>query len=380
MSEAAISFSPDGTAGIDKHDAIAMPWNNVLQITTASQGVNFTINGLPSLNQNYSLPLTIKSVKTSSFVISAKNLQNILSGACITLHDKYGVMADQDLRGGNATVTINDTETVARFVLNITVNPLTITTNTKQASCTNKSDGLITAVGTDAGPWNYIWKDASGSVLKTDLNKSTADSLSGLNNGVYSVEVSTVGACNSAVQTFTLTAPALPVAAFTAPAQVNIGDNVNFVNASTGATNYIWYFGTGDISSLQTPNYVYNTPGTYSVVLDAISAPCNDTVKTTQVIVVDASTSIKQMNSGSGNIILSQDGTGNYLQFDYSSQTKVNIIVYNVLGQVLLNNAAITVVNDKVYLHVSEYKNQVLYVTITNLSTNQQITKRFVNE
>ena len=379
-SEAVISFNPNATIGVSPYDSRAMTWNGVVQISTIIAGGNYVINTLPGLTQNYAIPVKILSGTTMQYAISTANLASLPSGPCLILHDNYGVMPDQNLRAGTFSVTINDTETVARFVLNITVLPLSITTNARQASCPTTTDGLITAVGNDAGPWNYTWKNAGGTVIKTSLNKATADSLTGLNNGIYSVDVSTIGTCNNATQTFTITAPAAPTSVFTAPATVNIGTNVNFINNSTNATNYVWYFGDGNISSQQTPSYTYNNAGTYTITLDAIIASCNDTVKSSQVIQVDASTTgIKQI-SGSGDITLSRDGSGNYLQFDYGNPTKVNITVYNILGQNLLNNVGITVINDRIYLNVNGSENQVLYVTITNLNNNQQTTKKFVND
>ncbi|MFI5142246.1 MAG: PKD domain-containing protein, partial [Bacteroidia bacterium] len=367
--EAAVYFNPNSTTGLDGYDAIAFPWNGALQITTISQANSFVINSMPALTQNYSIPVKILSGTTAQYTISTKNLQNLPAGACVKLHDKYGVMPDQDLRGGAFSVTINDTEKVARFVLNITISPLAITTNAVNASCHVTNNGLITAVGNDTGPWNYIWKNASGTVVKTSLNKSTADTLTGLNSGVYSVDVATVGTCNSATQTFTLVAPAATTSSFTASTQVNVGDNVNLANTSTNATNYIWSFGNGDISSAQIPTYVYNNAGTYTITLQAINANCNDTVTSKQVIMVNATTSIKQANTGDGNIYVSRDASGNYIQFDYTNQTKVSITAYNVLGQAVLNNAELNVVNDKIYINVADNKNQVLYVTITNLIT-----------
>lgn len=379
MSETAISFNPNATLGLDNHDGVARPWNNALQITTGSLGTYYSINGLPGFSQNYSLPVRILSKTTTQYTVSAKNLQKIPLGPCLVLHDNYGVMPDQDLRGGAFTVTINDTETVARFVLNITTTPLTITTNAVNASCHAKNDGLITAVGNDAGPWNYIWKNASGTIVKTSLNKATADTLNGLNSGVYNVEVATVGACSSTTQSYTVVAPAGAASAFTASPQVNAGDNVVLTNNSVNATNYIWDFGNGDISSMQTPVYVYNNAGTYTITLQAINANCNDTAASTQVVIVDATTGIKQANKGDGDINISKDASGNYIQFDYTNQTKVNITVYNVLGQAVLNNGELSVVNDKIYINIADDKNQVLYVTITNLNTNKQTTKKFVN-
>ena len=381
MNEAVVRFDPNATTGFDgNYDLLdqAPGTPGWIQISSSSLGLAYAVNALPDLTKNYSIPVTITTGTTNTYQFLATDLQNIPTGACIKLHDKY-TNTDYDLRQSPFNLTINDTETVSRFVLNVTVSPLVISTNAKQASCNNLNDGLITAVGTNAGPWNFTWKNAGGTVIKTSLSKSVPDSLTGLNSGVYSVDVTTVGSCDIATQSFTLTAPAAPVAAFNAPAQVNIGSNVNLTNNSTGATNYIWNFGNGDISSLQIPSYAYNMPGTYTITMDAINANCNDTTKTTQSIKVEATTGIKQV-SGSGDITLSTDASGNYIQFNYTNQTQVNITVYNVLGQVLLNNASLHVVNDKIYLNVTNDKNQVLYVTITNVTTNQQVTKKFVND
>ena len=383
MNEAVVRFDPNATTGYDGDydlydQAPGTPgW---IQISTSSLGQAYSVNSLPDLTQNYSIPVTITSGTTNSYQFTATDLQNIPSGACLKLHDKY-TGTDYDLhQNPSFNLTINDTETVARFVLNVTVAPLTITTNAKQASCNNSTDGLITAVGTNSGPWNYTWRNASGTIIKTSLNKATTDSLAGLNNGVYSVDVTTVGSCDNATQTFTITAPAAPVSLFTAPTQANIGSSISLTNNSSGASNYIWNFGNGDISSLQTPTYAYNMPGLYKITLSAINASCNDTTKSTQTIQIDATTGIKQANSGNGDITISRDASGNYLQFDYTNQTYVSITVYNVLGQVLLNNASLHVVNDKIYLNINDNTNQVLYVTITNLNTNQQTTKKFVND
>lgn len=71
-----------------------------------------------------------------------------------------------------------------------------------------------------------------------------------------------------------------PYASFSAS---NVGGcgplTVNFSNLTTGAVQYLWYFGDGNTSSLQAPVYTYNVPGIYTVSLVAISAAgCRDSV------------------------------------------------------------------------------------------------------
>jgi PKD repeat protein len=378
---AAIAFNANASDTTDGYDARALAYNNLLQISsssTAAKNKDYAINCMPDLTQNYSIPVKILSGTTGQYLITPTNLQDMLLGACLNLHDNY-TGTDYNIRNGAFSVTINDTETVARFVLQVTVSQLPITANAIQASCANKADGLITVKGNNAGPWDYIWKDANGAVVKTSLNKASADSLTNLNSGVFTVEVNTVGSCDAAVQTFTFTSPVLE-SVFAAPTQVTAGTAVTFTNTSTNATNYTWQFGDGNTASQQTPSYTYNNAGTYSVTLYAINTACNDTSVSTQVVEVSAAvtTGIKSI-AGNDNIFLSRDVTGNYLQFNYTTQTKVNITVYNVLGQTLLNNAGLNVVNDKIYLNINDSKNQVLYVTVTDLNSNTQTTKKFVN-
>ena len=117
-SEAAISFNPNGTLGFDVYDAPAITWNYLLQISTQSMGKNYTINGLPALTQNYTIPVQILSGTTTQYALTPTYLNNIASGVCLNLHDNY-TGTDYDLRAGAINLTINDTETVPRFVLTI---------------------------------------------------------------------------------------------------------------------------------------------------------------------------------------------------------------------------------------------------------------------
>jgi len=51
------------------------------------------------------------------------------------------------------------------------------------------------------------------------------------------------------------------------------GTTVNFTDLSTNTpTSWSWNFGDGGVSTSQNPSYVYNTPGTYTVVLNATNA------------------------------------------------------------------------------------------------------------
>ena len=73
-------------------------------------------------------------------------------------------------------------------------------------------------------------------------------------------------------------------------ALTNVPLNVTFTNASTNATSYSWVFGDGNTSTAVNPTDIYNTSGSYTVVLTANNGACSDTA--TAIIVINDNTSI----------------------------------------------------------------------------------------
>ena len=60
---------------------------------------------------------------------------------------------------------------------------------------------------------------------------------------------------------------------------------VQFQNASSGATNYLWNFGDGSTSTLQNPNHIYTTVGNYQVTLTVTDASgCSNTKTLTNAL------------------------------------------------------------------------------------------------
>ncbi len=123
-----------------------------------------------------------------------------------------------------------------------------------------------------------------------------------------------------------------PVADFTAsPISGNNPLNVVFTDLSTGnITSWAWDFNNDGIvdSNLQNPNYVYNTPGTYTVNLTVNGPAGNENlIKTGYIVVNSASvpvlTSSRIVNYGAGAVyyvlivrIVNPDGGVEYKQFE----------------------------------------------------------------
>ena len=87
--------------------------------------------------------------------------------------------------------------------------------------------------------------------------------------------------CNVAVFKFSLS-PIYAEANLNTPPQVCVNEVVSFNNASTGATQFQWFFGDGVTSSLFEPTHQYTLPGDYTIQLvasDNVLCLLGDTVE-----------------------------------------------------------------------------------------------------
>lgn len=83
------------------------------------------------------------------------------------------------------------------------------------------------------------------------------------------------------------------------PPQVCLGQNVNFVNASTGGISYVWYFGDGDSTTTFNASHTYAAPGTYEVTLVAYQPSycfSTDTATTTIEVIMPPSIATTPVN------------------------------------------------------------------------------------
>ena len=387
--EAAFLFDPNATTGYDpNYDAIDLPpavygW---LQISSSSAGKDYSVNGLPDLTQNYSIPVKMTTATTGTYSITALNLQNMPGGACVILHDKY-TNTDYDLKNGTFNITLNDTETVARFVLNITINNnLTITSSTSNPTCNSSLNGIIIATASGSGPWNYYWKDANNNVIKTSLNRSTSDTLQNINGGNYSVDANTVGTCDNGTKAFTLQGTATSNSSFTpsATSVIFIQDtvSVSFTNTSSNASSYWWDFGDGNGTTVTNPINYFGSPGIYTVTLTAYNAACGDSTVSYQIINVIDSTmtaGIAAILAPSNTMSINKDERGYYVQFDFTTKTNAVISVQNLLGEkVTADLSERNISSEKVYISLANTENKILILSVTTESGNK-VYRKIIN-
>lgn len=254
-------------------------------------GINdLQISGVAPVSGTYTTSLKSLTGYAGTYTISASEISNVPHGVCISLYDRFTAITT-DLRSFDYVFNLEDTTTVSRFILSITNNSLSISSLVSQPTCLQPMAGSVTVSGTNAGPWNYYWQ-LNGQIIKTSLNKSTADTLMNLVSGNVELEVSTVGQCESNQSSYVLNAQ-LPVSAqFSVPASVDFNP-VTFINLSVNSAGSFWDFGDAvGTSQSENPVYTYDQPGLYTVMLISTSSTgCKDTAYKS-VSVADLSTGL----------------------------------------------------------------------------------------
>ncbi|MDO8999852.1 MAG: gliding motility-associated C-terminal domain-containing protein [Bacteroidota bacterium] len=189
------------------------------------------------------------------------------------------------INSGNYTLTVANPTTGC---LNSTV--VVVSQNTTSPNASVSGGGTLTCLNTTVSLLgnsttsgvSYFW-NGPGIISGTNIAIAIADQ-----PGIYTLTVIEPATGCATTTIVSVSSSSIPIASFTQ--NVTSGSaplNVSFTNLSSGATSYSWNFGNG-VSSLTNPTNVFTTPGTYTVVLTAINAPCTSTTD----IVIKVNTSL----------------------------------------------------------------------------------------
>jgi gliding motility-associated-like protein len=211
-----------------------------------------------------------------------------------------------------------------------TINPLPVvdTTNTTltTADCGTNTGSITGIVLVSGQPTvTYVWQDSLGSTVGTSLD------LTNVGPGNYTLTVTDGNGCITQISAsqFTVTSTNAVVAAFTATP--NTGETpllVQFTNASVGAVNYVWNFGTGLPSTLQDPSFTYNQVGAYTACLYADNGiGCADTACVTIDVYINSTFVIPNVFSPN------DDGTNDVFGVQNKGLETMDAEVYNRWGQ-----------------------------------------------
>jgi PKD repeat protein len=127
----------------------------------------------------------------------------------------------------------------------------------------------------------YQWFESNSPIAG-----ATSNSYTPTQDGYYNVQLSNNFGCSS-LSPYNVYFPIRPlfIADTTGYCGVSSAD-VQFINTSTNSLNYVWDFGDGSSSTIQSPSHLYNAAGVYTVKLKACSATtCDSLIKTNYITV-----------------------------------------------------------------------------------------------
>lgn len=346
-----------------------------LNIVTQFNSIDYQIKCLPLLTQNISIPVKIITGLTGTYQVFGNNIENLPAGACLMLHDNL-TNTDQDLRTGAYTCTIADTENTTRFVLNINISVTQVTSTAINPTCGTSANGMLIASGQPGtAPWNYYWKDSSNNIIKTSLQKTTADTLAGLNAGPYRIDIASAG-CSSGIAEFVLQGAQLPTALFVPSADTSsLVAPVSFTNQSMNSGSYWWDFGDGMGDNTENSSHYYASIGTFTVTLTVTGSSCNDVaVYAKEITITNESTAIKTETSEK--ILISRDQKGYYVKLNDKAPAAV-VSVTDLQGRKVITDISISANgNDQSYIDLENSTGMLIISVIA--SSGEISTKKII--
>jgi gliding motility-associated-like protein len=130
----------------------------------------------------------------------------------------------------------------------------------------------------DTVTYHYAWINSAGDTL------SVTDTMNHVPSGNYVLHVSTIH-CDTTLAFYL--SEEEHVVSFTSDTLICLGTTLQFINTSDNHfTQYQWFFGDGNSSSVISPNHLYTQPGNFTATLIGKGTVCLDTVQ--KNITVDA--------------------------------------------------------------------------------------------
>ena len=309
------TFVPGSSAGIFSAAPSGLVFAHVntgeIDMTLSAPGIYIVTNTIPVsgncafVSANYTITITASPVATGTATslafcgtgtsaVSIALTSTIPGTTFVWTVSQSGVTGGLPGTGPTISQTLTNQISPATAIYTVTPTasgcvglPITVTI-TLSSSIVDTTAMLVTPAncGTTTGsisgltmtsgqaPFSYQWLDS----LNAPVGSGGA-TLINVGPGNYSVTITDGNGCSIVVGPFLVNATPAVVAAFTPdPLTGQTPLTVNFTNNSTGASTYLWEFGTGDVSSVASPAYVYSPLGTFTVCLTAISASnCVDT-------------------------------------------------------------------------------------------------------
>ncbi|NNE55187.1 MAG: PKD domain-containing protein, partial [Flavobacteriales bacterium] len=147
---------------------------------------NMSINMWPVPEEELPVDLVVKKGEYSELTFINDMVDSYDDNICLVLEDReLGVVVPFN-QGDVYSFVMGEESTEDRFSLKISA-PLIHEEYAE--SCPEANDGSAVAFGYGPEPWNFIWADMNGNVIKEVTESSTPDTIEGLEPGVYDLTV-----------------------------------------------------------------------------------------------------------------------------------------------------------------------------------------------
>lgn len=375
--ETVLYFENGANTGFDDlYDASKLratdPFAPVIGIYDGS--LTYQINGVQPVSGSFTTDVLVTTGYAGTHTLSANSFSTLPKGACFTMFDR-ATNTSFDLRNNNYVFYLSDTTQAPRFKLTITSNSLSTAQQQVSPACTSPSAGLVSVSPQSAGPWNYYWS-LNGQLIKTSLNKTTADTVSGISGGSVELDVYTAGACDYAYVQVNLPEMELASAAISCSDSGYVNIPFVFTNASVNGQNYNWNFGDGvGVSQVENPLYAFTQPGNYTVRLIASSNTfCNDTAY--KLLRVLEPTGIQSIFSSEKDLLVKNLGNKQFqVERIYNTSASRQLEVFNLSGLQVLSNELSNTNHVNSSLNLSDLPNGIYFIQITgdNFTENARI-------
>lgn len=188
------------------------------------------------------------------------------------------------LAAGTYTVTVTDNNDgcVTTSTITITEPPqLQVLISSTPASCSQNNGSATATPQGGVGPYDFVWSDATPTVIQTANNVAGANTVSNLAQGTYNVVVTDANGCLSNVSVTVQGAPGGLVGQMTSTDETCNGDcdgtATVTVNGGTAPYGYQW---SANAASQVTQTASNLCPGTYTVVFTDVNQ-CADSMTVT---------------------------------------------------------------------------------------------------
>lgn len=166
-----------------------------------------------------------------------------------------------------------------------------------------------------------------------------------------------------------------PIAAFSYTADVANAASL-FTNESIRYQSLLWNFGDNQTSIEENPTHIYTIPGDYIVTLKSSDdKTCIDSLKQT-ITIASEPLAITTGNSSSIKLFPIPADEILTLEFQQYDNTNIDILVFNAMGQQVMQKNQVPVMNNQVRLSVAALETGLYFIQIKNTTSQLRFVKQ----